>query len=137
MTIDVCPTITRIIGCAIDVHRGIGPGLLESAYANCIAYKLAQEGIRFARQVPLPVTFEGVQIECGYRMDIVVDGTVVVELKSVERLLPIHSAQILTYVKLAGLRYGLLINFNVPRLIDGVKTFVNPSVPTPSTRHMP
>jgi GxxExxY protein len=126
---DYCPVITHVIGCAIDAHRGIGPGLLESAYINCLAYKLTHESIRFVRQVPLPVVFEDVRIECGYRMDFVVDDTVVVELKSVERLLPIHSAQVLTYVKLSGLRYGLLINFNDPRLVDGVKTFLNPAFP--------
>jgi GxxExxY protein len=130
MPFDRCPVITRVIGCAIDVHRGIGPGLLESAYNHCLAYKLAHERIRFARQVPLPVMFEEVRIECGYRMDFVVDDTVVVELKSVERLLPIHSAQVLTYVKLSGLRYGLLINFNVPRLVDGVRTLLNPALAT-------
>jgi len=128
--LDFSPVIKRVIGCAIDVHRGIGPGLLESAYTNCLAFKLAQERLRFARQVPLPVLFEDVRIECGYRLDFVVDDTVIVELKSVERLLPIHSAQVLTYVKLSGLRYGLLINFNVPRLVDGVKTFVNPAAST-------
>jgi GxxExxY protein len=127
MPLDHCPVITRVIGCAIDVHRGIGPGLLESAYANCLAYTLVRDRVRFARQVPLPVVFGDVRIECGYRIDFIVEDTVVVELKSVERLLPIHSAQVLTYVKLSGLRYGLLINFNVLRLVDGVKAFVNPA----------
>jgi GxxExxY protein len=121
--------ITRIIGCAIAVHRGTGPGLLESTYAECLAYKFAQAHLRFARQVALPVIFENVRIDCGYRMDFVVKETVVVEIKSVEQLLPVHSAQVLTYVKLSGLRHGLLINFNVPRLIDGIRSFVNPNRP--------
>ena len=123
------PVITRIIGCAIAVHRGTGPGLLESAYAGCLAHKLAQARLRFARQVALPVIFEDVRIDCGYRMDFVVEDVVVIEIKSVDHLLPVHSAQALTYVKLSGLRHGLLINFNVPRLIDGIRSFVNPNLP--------
>lgn len=98
-------------GCAIAVHRALGPGLLESSYAHCLPRKLALEQIRFTSQVALPILFEGLRIDCGYRVDLIVDDTVIVELKSVKELLPIHSAQTLTYLKLSGLRFGLLINF--------------------------
>lgn len=118
------PLTDRIIGCAIEVHRALGPGLLESAYEECLCYELKQSGIAFRRQVPLPVVYKEVKLDCGYRMDMVVDDRLVVELKTVERLAPVHDAQILTYLRLSGLPVGLLMNFNVPVLRDGIKRFV-------------
>jgi GxxExxY protein len=115
----------RIIGFAIEVHRALGPGLLESAYEECLCYELAQQGLPFSRQVPLPVRYKNVRLDCGYRMDLLVDDLVIVELKAVDRLSPIHEAQLLTYLKLAGKRVGLLINFNVPILKQGLKRIVN------------
>ena len=114
-----------VIGFAIEVHRALGPGLLESAYEECLCYELAQGGIPFLRQVPLPVRYKGVTLDCGYRMDLLIDDLVVVELKAVESLCPIHEAQLLTYLKLAEKSVGLLINFNVPVLKQGLKRIVN------------
>ena len=111
----------RIIGFAIDVHRGLGPGLLESAYEACPCHDLAQAGLPFARQVVLPVRYRGVALECGYRMDLVVADQVIIEIKSVEKLLPIHEAQLLTYLRLSGMAVGLLMNFNMPVLKDGLR----------------
>ncbi|MGA7916486.1 MAG: GxxExxY protein, partial [Candidatus Acidiferrales bacterium] len=101
-----------IIGAAIEVHKLLGPGLLESAYEECLARELALRGLRVDRQRPVPVVYKDVKLECGYRMDIVVEGCVVVELKAVESLAPIHEAVMLTYLRLSGFRLGLLINFN-------------------------
>lgn len=115
----------KVIGCAIEVHRALGPGLLESAYEECLCYELAQNGVWFSRQVPLPVVYKGIGLDCGYRIDIVVEDLVVVELKTVERLLPIHDAQLLTYLKLYGRPIGLLLNFNVPVMRVGIKRLVN------------
>jgi GxxExxY protein len=114
-----------VIGCAIEVHKALGPGLLESAYEECLSYDLVKAGLNHLRQVPLAVRYKGVQLDCGYRMDIVVEDAVVVELKTVERILPIHEAQLLTYLKLSERPVGLLINFNVPLLKDGIKRVVN------------
>lgn len=114
-----------IIGCAIEVHRTLGPGLLESAYEECLCYELAQNGFSFSRQVPLPVVYKGIKLDCGYRIDVVVDNLVIVEMKTVEKLLPIHDAQLLTYLKLSQRSLGLLINFNVPVLKEGLKRVVN------------
>jgi GxxExxY protein len=114
-----------IIGAAIEVHRAPGPGLLESAYEECLCYELGVSGIRFDRQRPLPVSYKGVLLDCGYRVDLFVEDTVVVELKTVERLLPIHEAQLLTYLKLMDRRVGLLVNFNVPMLKQGIKRITN------------
>lgn len=114
----------RIIGCALEVHRALGPGLLESAYEQCLARELSLAGIPFELQVPLPVEYKGVHLDCGYRLDVVVDGRVVVELKAAEKIAPIHEAQLLTYMKLAGIKVGLLINFNVPVLKEGIKRLV-------------
>ncbi len=111
----------KIIGCAIEVHRVLGPGLLESVYEECLCHELQLQGLTTERQIPLPVVYKGVALECGYRMDVVVENTVLVELKTVEKLLPIHEAQLLTYLKLSHLRLGLLINFHVPLLRDGIK----------------
>ena len=118
------PLTERVIGCAIEVHRTLGPGLLESTYEQCLAHELALNSIPFRLQVPMPVEYKGVFLECGYRIDILVDGQVVLELKSVERLAGIHEAQLLTYMRLAKLERGLLINFNVGRLVDGIKRFI-------------
>jgi GxxExxY protein len=114
----------RVIGFAIEVHRQLGPGLLESAYEECLCFELKQAGIAYARQVPLPVTYKQVQLESGYRMDIVVEQELVIELKSVDRLMPIHEAQMLTYLKLSGFKIGLLLNFNSILLKDGLKRVI-------------
>ena len=111
----------EIISAAIEVHRALGPGLLESAYEECLCRELNLRGIPFERQVPLPVEFKGVRLECGYRLDLLVDKRVVVEIKTVESLLPIHEAQLLTYLKLGGWKVGLLINFNVSVLKNGIR----------------
>jgi GxxExxY protein len=115
------PLTERIIGFAIEVHRQLGPGLLESAYEECLSYELKQVGMAFYRQVPLPVVYKSVRLECGYRLDLVVEDKVIIELKTVERLLPIHEAQVLTYMKLSGIRTGLLLNFNTAVLKDGIR----------------
>ena len=99
----------------------LGPGLLESAYEECLCYELAQQGLRCERQIPLPVVYKGVSLECGYRMDVVVENAVLLELKTVEHLLPVHEAQLLTYLKLSGLRTGLLLNFHTAVLRDGIR----------------
>jgi len=114
-----------IIGCAIKVHRALGPGLLESAYEECLFYELNKTELKIEKQKPLPLIYENVRLDCGYRMDIVVENKVVVEVKSVDALHDIHLAQILTYLKLSNAKVGLLINFNELKLIDGVKRVVN------------
>ena len=117
--------LTReIIGAAIEVHSALGPGLLESAYEECMCRELSLRTIPFQRQVPLPLEYKGVRLDCGYQLDLLVAELVVVELKSVEALMPIHEAQLLTYLKLGGWNVGLLINFNVPLLRDGLKRVV-------------
>jgi len=113
-----------VIGCAIEVHKALGPGLLESAYEECLVHELGLRGITHSRQHPLPVEYKGVRLDCGYRIDVLVGKTLILELKAVESLLPIHEAQVLTYMRLARIPVGLLINFNVPRLRDGIKRFV-------------
>jgi GxxExxY protein len=113
-----------IIGAAIEVHRTLGPGLLESAYEQCLCHELSLQNMEFRRQVELPVRYKAVQLDCGYRIDVLVDERVVVELKAVERLLPIHEAQLMTYLKLSGRSVGLLLNFQVPVLKDGLKRIV-------------
>ncbi len=115
----------RVIGAAIEVHRHLGPGLLESAYEECLSHELNLVGIRFQRQVPLPIVYKGLKLDCAYRMDLVVEDLIVIELKAAEELAPIHSAQLLTYLKASGKQVGLLINFNVPCLKDGLKRIVN------------
>jgi GxxExxY protein len=110
----------QVIGAAIEVHRKLGPGLLESAYRKCLCRELMLRGIPFKKKQPLPLEYKGIHLECGYRVDILVAGMVVVETKSVEALAPIHDAQILTYLRLGGWRVGLLINFNVVVLKDGI-----------------
>jgi len=114
----------KIIGAAINVHRELGPGLLESAYEICLAYELAEMGLSVERQRPLPVLYKSVRLDCGYRLDLLVENKVVVELKSVEKIEPIHVAQVLSYLKLSGCNVGLLINFNVKILKSGIKRLV-------------
>jgi len=120
---DKDPLTQKVIGCAIEVHRTLGPGLLESTYETCLCYELGLARIAHRKQVPLPINYKGVLIDCAYRIDLLVQDSLIVEIKSVDALCPIHYAQLLTYMKLADLQTGLLINFNVPRLIDGVKRF--------------
>jgi GxxExxY protein len=119
---DAEQTLTRaIISAAISVHRALGPGLLEPAYQACLCRELELRNLRFRQQVELPVIYKDVKLDCGYRIDLIVEEKVVVELKAVEGILPVHQAQILTYLRLSGLRVGLLINFNVPVLKDGIR----------------
>ena len=109
----------KIIGAAIEVHRALGPGLLESAYEECLCRELSLRGIAFQRQVALPVEYKGVKLDCGYRLDLIVQNEVILELKCVEHLLPVHDAQLLTYLKLTRKRVGIMINFNVATLVRG------------------
>jgi len=115
----------QIVDAALKVHSALGPGLLESTYETCLLFELHRRGLRAQRQVELPVIYDGVRIDCGYRIDLLVDDAVIVEIKSVESLTPLHQAQLLTYLKLSGRKLGLLINFNVPHLKDGIKRFAN------------
>jgi len=115
----------EIIGASIEVHRALGPGLMESTYEECLCQELKMRDIPFERQKPLPVSYKGTKLECGYRIDMVVSKKVILELKIVSRLEPIHDAQLLTYLKLSNLKLGLLINFNVPVLKRGIKRIVN------------
>ena len=114
----------RVIGCAIEVHRHLGPGLLESAYEQCLAHELSCNQIAFQLQLALPVQYKEVRLDCGYRIDILIENRLIVELKSVAEIKGIHEAQLLTYMKLAGVKIGLLMNFNVTKLRDGIKRFV-------------
>jgi len=113
----------RIIGCAIEVHRNLGPGLLESTYEECLVYELNNAGLTCERQKPLPISYKSIELDCGYRMDLLVEDRVVVELKTVDCFNSVHEAQILTYMKLANKEIGLLINFNVVLLKNGIKRF--------------
>jgi len=115
----------EIIGSAIEVHRNLGPGLLESAYEACLLWELRQKGMNVHVQVPVPINYKGKAIDAGYRLDFLVEGQVVIELKSVEKLLPIHAAQVLTYLRMANLRIALLMNFNVETMRSGIKRIRN------------
>lgn len=115
----------QVVNAAMKVHTILGPGLLESAYAACLAHELRERGLRVETQVPLPVTYKGVQLEVGYRIDLLVESRVIVELKAVEKMVPIHDAQLLSYLKLSGHKIGLLINFNVVQLKDGIRRLAN------------
>lgn len=115
----------KIIGAAIEVHKALGPGLLESAYEECLYFELLQTGLKVEKQKALPVVYKEVKLEAGYRIDLLVEGSVVVELKSVEALNDVHTAQVLTYLKLSGCKTGLLMNFNVAKLTNGIKRFKN------------
>jgi len=114
-----------IIGAAIQVHRTLGPGLLESAYVACLSYELGKKGLIVEQQKPVPLVYEEVKLECGYRMDLLLERSVVVEVKSVDALAPIHEAQTLSYLRLSGCKLALLINFNVTVLKDGIRRFIN------------
>ena len=122
---DINQLTGQIIGAAIEVHKTLGPGLLESAYEECLCRELSLRGFSYERQKEVPVKYKGVRLDCGYRLDIVVSESVVLELKACDRLERIHQAQLLTYLKLTGIKYGLLISFNVPVLKDGIKRMVN------------
>lgn len=113
-----------VIGAAIEVHRELGPGLLESAYRDCLCFELLKRGIPYEKEKPVPVVYKGNVIECGFRADIIVMGELILELKAVGNLAPIHTAQLLTYLKLTGCKIGLLINFNTTKLMDGIKRVV-------------
>jgi len=116
---------TQVVDCAIRVHTALGAGLLESAYESCLAHELAKHGLEVRKQVPMPVLYDNTQMDVGYRIDMLVNDRVVVELKAVEKLMPLHSAQLLTYLKLSKLRLGFLLNFNVEHMRNGVKRVVN------------
>jgi len=113
----------KIIGASIEVHRVLGPGLLESAYEECLSYELSTSGFQISRQISLPIIYKDKKLEAGYRVDLVVENKVIVEIKAVESVSDIHRAQLITYLKLSGSKVGLLINFNVPKLIDGLQRF--------------
>jgi len=115
----------KIIGCAIEVHKSLGPGLLESAYMECLCYELHNTGLIVVKEKPLPLIYKEVKLDIGYRLDLLVENKVIVEIKSVESLNDIHVAQVLTYLKISGCKLGLLINFNVLRLVSGIKRLVN------------
>ncbi len=114
----------KVIGCAIEVHKNLGPGLLENTYKQCLAFELRNNDISHEIEKELPVIYKGIEIPCGYRIDLLIENKFIVELKSVSELNPVHEAQILTYMKLADIKTGLLINFNVRKLKDGIKRFV-------------
>ena len=115
----------KIIGLAIEVHNALGPGLLESSYKECLYYKIGKSGLYVEKEKPMPLVFEGVKLECGYRIDLLVDNKIVIEIKSVDALNDIHLAQTLTYLKLGNYKLGLLMNFNVVKLKDGIKRVIN------------
>jgi GxxExxY protein len=117
--------VDRILSCAIAVHRALGPGLMESTYQHCLSYEFTLNRVAFRAQVPIPVAYRGTHVSCGYRADFIVDDEVLLELKSVEKLMPLHDAQVLTYLRLTGLPRALLLNFNVPVLKTGIKSFLN------------
>ena len=122
---DINQLTGRVIGAAIEVHQALGPGLLESTYEECLCIELGLRKIPYERQKELPVEYKGTKLDCGYRLDIVVANTLIIELKACESLQPIHEAQLLTYLKLSGIKVGLLINFNVPVLKEGIKRLAN------------
>ena len=117
------PLTGKVIGCAIEVHRALGPGLLESAYRQCLAHELERNGIPFKAEQPVPIEYKGIRLDCGYRIDLLLEDCLILELKSVDEIIGIHEAQLLTYMKMTGIKTGLLINFNVCKLIDGIKRF--------------
>jgi GxxExxY protein len=114
----------QVIGCALEVHRHLGPVLLETTYEQCLAHELTNAGIPLKLQHPLPVKYKGIKLDCGYRVDLFIDKTIIVELKSVDKVLPVHQAQLLTYMKLSGISIGLLMNFNVKYMKHGIKRMV-------------
>jgi GxxExxY protein len=114
----------KIIGCSIEVHKNLGPGLLESAYEECLAFELEREGLQVRRQQPTPIVYKDIKLDCGYRIDMIVENTIIVELKVVDEINPVHVAQILTYLKFSNKRIGLLINFNVTVLKHGIRRYI-------------
>lgn len=121
---DINQLSNRIIGAAIEVHKALGPGLLESAYEECLCEELDVRRLKYVRQVPLPVYYKSRKLDCGYRLDVVVENAIILELKSCEKIEPIYEAQLLTYLKLSGLHLGLILNFNVSMMRDGIKRIV-------------
>jgi len=117
------PFTEKVIGCAIEVHRQLGPGLLESTYQQCLAYELSQSDIPFHLEWAMPVEYKNIKLDCGYRIDVFVDEQLILELKAIEQIKDIHKAQLMTYMKLAHIKTGLLINFNVTKLTDGIQRF--------------
>lgn len=124
---DINELSSKIIGAAIEVHRTLRPGLLESTYEECLCHELSLRGVLFERQEPLPVKYKGKTLDCGYRLDVVVENVIIIELKSCDNIEPIHKAQLLTYLRLSGVKLGLLLNFNVPVMRDGIVRVVNES----------
>ena len=124
-TMDINKLSSEIIGAAIEVHKALGPGLLESAYEECLCHEMNLQGISFEKQKPLPVSYKGIKLDCGYRLDVVVEDAIILELKSCEKIEPIHKAQLLTYLKLTELNLGLLLNFNTTVMRDGIVRIVN------------
>src|SRR3954468_15447581 len=118
------PISKQVIGAALEVHKTLGPGLLETVYEQALAYELTSLGIKFQMQMAIPVAYKDLKLDCGFRLDMLVENQLIVELKSVEALIPLHDAQLLTYLKITGLKTGLLINFNVPLLKQGIKRLV-------------
>ncbi|ALC17244.1 GxxExxY protein [Desulfuromonas soudanensis] len=114
----------QIIAAAIEVHRHLGPGLLESAYEECFCHELSLRRLLFERQRPLPLEYKGIQLDCGYRIDLLIANLVIVELKCVEKIIPVHEAQLLTYLRLAGVKVGLIMNFHEPKLTNGIRRMV-------------
>jgi GxxExxY protein len=110
----------KVLGAAIEVHRELGAGLYESIYRECICHELSLRGIAFRREVPIPISYKGIKLDCGYRADLIVEERLLLELKAVEKLIPVHKAQLMTYMKVTGMKVGLLLNFNVPLLKDGI-----------------
>ncbi len=124
MVLVTTPSTETVIGCAIKVHRALGPGLFESVYQPCLAHELTRAGLTFEQQVTLPVTYGGISFDRAFRADFIIERELIVEVKALERILPVHASQVLTYLRLSGLSKGLLINFNVPVLKEGLKSFV-------------
>jgi len=122
---DINQLSNKILGAAIEVHKVLGPGLLESAYEECLCHEIDLRGLRYERQKALPVIYKGRKLDCGYRLDMVVEDSIILELKCCEKIEPIHEAQILTYLKLSGLHLGLILNFNVTIMRDGIRRIVN------------
>jgi GxxExxY protein len=122
---DINKLSSEIIGAAIGVHKALGPGLLESAYEECLCHELSLQSLSFERQRPLSVRYKGIQLDCSYRLDAVVENSIILELKACEKIEPIHLAQLLTYLKLSGLNLGLILNFNVPTMRDGIVRVAN------------
>ena len=124
MALVTTPSATVVIGCAIKLHRALGPGIFESVYQPCLAHEMRKAGLQFEQQVRAPIVYDNLKFSQGFRIDFLVESELVLELKSLEKVLPVHGSQVLTYMKLSGVRTGLLINFNVPVLKQGIKSFV-------------